>query len=94
MRKRTLTKGVALLLCFAFVSLAVPNLIRAERKAPKIDIRLLWEKPLSFFSSFFPILSPIFAQNKKSKEVRNTSNSSRMVVPMGSTPIAKPSDEK
>lgn len=91
MAKRSVTKAVALLLCFAFISLAVPNLISAERKAPGFSMRILWEKPLSLLSSIFPFLG---INHHKNVVIKNSSDSSKVVMPTGDLMSGKPGDSR
>jgi hypothetical protein len=91
MAKRSWTKATALLLCLVFLSLAVPNLIGADRRTPRFDVRILWEKPLSFLASIFPFLG---IDHHKNTVIRNSSDSSRVVMPTGDLNSGKPSDGK
>jgi len=91
MAKKSWSKVIALLLCFVFVSLAVPNLIGADRTNPRFDVRILWEKPLSLLASIFPFLG---INHHKNTVIRNSSDSSRVVMPTGDIGMGKPSDGK
>ncbi len=91
MAKKSWIKAVALLLCFAFVSLSVPNLVSAERKAPKFDVRVLWEKPLSLFASLFSFLT---VDHHRNTVIRNSSDLSGIVVPTGDISSMKTGDNK
>ncbi len=86
MAKKSWSKVIALLLCFVFISLAVPNLMGADRKTPRFDVRILWEKPLSLLASVFPFLG---INHHKYTVLRNSSDSSRVVVPTGDMELWK-----
>lgn len=62
MRKKLFIKFVAVLICLAFVSIAVPNLNSAEKKVTKVKASLLKERPLRFLLSVFHVneQSPVY----------------------------------
>jgi hypothetical protein len=84
--KRSYLKAVAVVLCFAFVLMTVPSL-RAEKKAAKIDFRLLIKQPRLLISYLLPFLS----DNGKVSVPKAPSYSK--VKPTGDVPIAKPSTQ-
>jgi hypothetical protein len=83
--KRPYLKAVAVVLCFAFVLMTVPSL-RAEKKAAKIDFRLLIKQPRLLLSYLLPFLS----DNGTNVTVSKARSYSK-VKPTGDVPIAKPS---
>ena len=91
MAKKSWTKTTALLLCLVFLSLSVPNLIGADRRPARFDVRILWEKPLSLLAYIFPFLG---IDHHKNTVIRNSSDSSRIVVPTGDISSVKFGDCK
>jgi len=85
--KRPYFKAVAVVLCFAFVMMTVPSL-KAEKKAAKIDFRLLIKQPRLLISYLLPFLS----DNGTKVSVPKAPSYSK-VKPTGDVPIAKPSGQ-
>lgn len=83
--KKSHFKAVAVVLCFAFVLMTVPSL-NAEKKAAKIDLRLLIKQPGLLLSYLFPFMS----DNGRSVAVSKSTPSYSKVRPTGDVPIAKP----
>jgi len=88
--KKSHYKAVAVVLCFAFVLMTVPNL-NAQKKAAKIDFRLLIKQPGLLFSYLFPFLS----DNGRSVSVSKSgpTYSKSRVKPTGDAPSARPSTQ-
>jgi len=80
-------KAVAVLLCLGFVLMTVPNL-NAEKKAAKIDFRLLIKQPSLLITYLFPSLGNIVTKAPVSK-----APSYAKVKPTGDVPIGKPSGQ-
>ncbi len=85
--KRPYFKAVAVVLCFAFVLMTVPGL-RAEKKAAKIDFRLLIKQPRLLLSYLLPFLG-----DNGTKASISKAPSFSKVKPTGDVPIAKPSGQ-
>jgi hypothetical protein len=83
--KKSHFKAVAVVLCFAFVLMTVPSL-NAEKKAAKIDLRLLIKQPGLLLSYLFPFLS----DNGRSVSVSKGSPSKSRVKPTGDSPSPRP----
>ena len=90
MRKRLLTKSVAVLLCLAFISLSASGLFAVEKKASKLDARTLFKKPLYLLVSLFPVLKSIIQLEKK--EAQGTlPDRTPIVKPTGDLSLGRPS---
>jgi hypothetical protein len=83
--KKSHFKAVAVVLCFAFVLMTVPSL-NAEKKAAKIDLRLLIKQPGVLLSYLFPFLS----DNGRSVSVSKSAPSYSKVRPTGDSPSPRP----
>jgi len=73
MRKRLISKTVAVFLCLSFIALTVPGLNSAEKRSRGVDFRLLLKKPMamlssisSFFTSIFDNKAPDYSQDSTS----------------------------
>jgi len=93
MHKKFFFKAVAIMVCLVFLTLCVPGLISAEKKSPKPNSRLLFEKPLRLISSIFPVFSYIFDTGSQDNYSKNapTSTSSEKVKITGGLQVARPS---
>jgi hypothetical protein len=81
-------KTVAVVLCFAFLLLAVPSLNFAE-KTTKFDFKTLLKVPVNLFNSLVPFISSIFTP--ATKEAYQSGNSfAGKVRPTGDSSIGKP----
>jgi hypothetical protein len=82
--KRPYFKAVAVVLCFAFVLMTVPSL-RAEKKAAKIDFRLLIKQPRLLISYLLPFLG----DNGTKASISKVPSFSK-VKPTGDSPSPRP----
>lgn len=82
--KRPYFKAIAVVLCFAFVLMIVPSL-RAEKKAAKIDFRLLIKQPRLLISYLLPFLS-----DNGTKVFVPKAPSYSKVKPTGDSPSPRP----
>jgi hypothetical protein len=91
MRKNLLIKSVAIVLCLAFIGIAGSGLFAAERSTSRIDVRLLFQKPIQFLISVFPGFNSIFSSKKRQVVTTSTPTSSGIVKPTGDLLIGRPS---
>jgi hypothetical protein len=63
--RKTFAKIAALLVCFGFLLLVVPNANAVEKKAPKFNFL---KKPAMLMSSIIPFFTSIFDSGKKTPE--------------------------
>lgn len=82
--KRSYFKAVAVLLCFGFVLMTVPSL-NAEKKAVKIDFRLLIKQPSLLISYLFPFLG-----DNGTRVIVSKAPSFSKVKPTGDSPSPRP----
>jgi hypothetical protein len=86
MYKKFFFKAVAIMVCLVFLTLCVPGLISAEKKSPKPNSKLLFEKPLRLISSIFPVFSYIFdtgSQDNFSKNAPSSTSSGKVKITGG-----------
>lgn len=83
--KKSHLKVVAVVLCFAFILMTVPSL-NAEKKAAKIDLRLLIKQPGILISYLFPFLG----NSGRGVIVSKGSSSGARVKPTGDSPSPRP----
>lgn len=88
--KKSFPKAVAVLVCFGFLLMAVPNLNFAEKKTPKLNITLLLSQSGQMLAALSPGLNPILNSGSKGKISRGTPSSGGIVRPTGDAPIGKP----
>ena len=84
--KKSLLKPVAVLLCFGFLLMAVPNLNSAEKKTAKLNIKLAITQSIT---SLFPWLAALIGSGSKTKGSTLPSFGG-IVKPTGDAPIGKP----
>ena len=84
--KKSLLKPVAVLLCFGFLLMAVPNLNSAEKKTAKLNIKLAITQSIT---SLFPWLAALIGSGSKTKGSTLPSFGG-IVNPTGDAPIGKP----
>jgi hypothetical protein len=89
MRKNFVTKAVALALCLVFVGISASGLLAAEKRVSKIDVRLLFQRPVQFLISVFPALGSVFSIHKR--QIGSVDTSSSIVKPTGDLVIGRPS---
>ncbi len=82
---KSLFKVIAAFLCFAFLMMTVPNL-NAEKKASKLDLRLLIKQPGLLISYLFPFLG----DNGRSAPVSKSAPRFSKVRPTGDSPSPRP----
>ena len=87
--RKFIIKPVSVLLCFAFLLLAVPALNSAERKAPKSSLIVLINQPIQMLTSLFPALNAFFKSGSRGQE--SIPSSGTTVRPTGESSIGKPS---
>ena len=88
--KKSFHKAVAVLVCFGFLLMAVPNLNFAEKKTPKLNLTLQLSQSGQMLAALFPGLNPILNSGSKGKISRGTPSSGGIVRPTGDSPIGKP----
>jgi len=87
---RKLLKPVAVLLCFGFLLMAVPNQnFAAKKQNEKFTLSLLLSQPSLLLPSILPWLNPILGSGTKDQTVKGTP-SRGIVKPTGDSPIGKP----
>jgi hypothetical protein len=91
MRKSFFVKTVALVVCLAFVGIAGSGLFAAERGVSKVDVRLLFQKPIQFLISIFPGFDSIFSFKRSQVLTAGSTTSSGIVKPTGDLVIGRPS---
>jgi hypothetical protein len=89
MRKSFVAKTVALALCLVFIGISASGLFAAEKRASKIDARLLLQRPVQFLISIFPALGSIF--NVRKTPINSGDSSSSIVKPTGELVSGRPS---
>jgi len=89
MRKTFVAKTVALALCLVFVGISASGLFAAEKRVSKIDVRLLFQRPVHFLISVFPALGSVLNPNKSPLVTGNSSNS--VIKPTGELASGRPS---
>jgi hypothetical protein len=89
MRKTFISKTVALALCLVFIGISASGLFAAEKRVSKIDVRLLFQRPVHFLISVFPALGSILNPNKTPLVSGNSSTS--VVKPTGELASGRPS---
>jgi hypothetical protein len=89
MRKNFVTKAVALALCLVFVGISASGLLAAEKRVSKIDVRLLFQRPVQFLISVFPALGSVFSIHKR--QIGSVDTSSSIVKPTGELASGRPS---
>jgi hypothetical protein len=95
MRKKFFVKVVALVVCFAFLSLTIPGLYAAEKKPHKYDAKTYITKSWLVLSSVFEFFNNIFHPTKSLDPAKNSpnSNSSMVAQPTGDSPSPKIGDK-
>jgi len=88
--KKSFHKAVAVLVCFGFLLMAIPNLNFAEKKTPKFNSALLLSHSGQMLAALSPGLNPILNSGSKGKISRGTPSSGGIVRPTGDYPIGKP----
>ena len=93
MRKNLLSKAMAIAICLAFITLFVPGLNSAEKKAQKSEGKPLLMKPLLLLYSIFPFFNSLFdiGNDEIPSKIVSGSNSSGKVRITGGIPQPKPS---
>jgi hypothetical protein len=86
--RKFILKPVSILLCFAFILLAVPALNSAERKAPKSSLIVLINQPVQMLTSLFPALTAFFRSGSRGQE--SSLSSGATVRPTGDISIGRP----
>ena len=84
--KKNLLKPVAVLLCFGFLLMAVPNLNSAEKKTAKLNLKLAITQSVI---SLFPWLAALIGSGSKTKGSALPSFGG-IVKPTADAPIIKP----
>jgi len=84
--KKSLLKPVAVLLCFGFLLMAVPNLNSAEKKTAKLNLKLAISQSIT---SLFPWLAALIGSGSKAKGATLPSFGG-IVKPTGDAPTGKP----
>jgi hypothetical protein len=69
--KKSYLKAVAVILCFGFLLMAVPNLNSAEKKAGNIGLSPIFSQSGLLMNSLFPWLNPIFSHGSKPADTKN-----------------------
>jgi hypothetical protein len=77
MRKRIISKTVALFLCLSFVALTVPGLNSAEKRSHGVDFRLLLKKPMAMLSSISSFFTSIFDNKAPDYDQDSTSSTEK-----------------
>lgn len=91
MRKSFFFKAAAIVACFSFLLLTVPNVNAVEKKAPKSSFKQLINKPAMIFSSFMQFFAPIF-DTGKSINTPNKNNSGGKIKITGTLSSPKVAD--
>jgi len=84
--KKSLLRPVAVLLCFGFLLMAVPNLNSAEKKTAKLNLKLAITQSIT---SLFPWLAALIGSGSKTKGSTLPSFGG-IVKPTGDAPTGKP----
>jgi hypothetical protein len=87
--KKSYLKAVAVILCFGFLLMAVPNLNSAEKKAGKLGLLPIISQPGLLMNSLFPWLNPIFDHGSKPADTKNVPGHG-IVRPTDDVSIVKP----
>ncbi len=87
--KKSRLKAIAVILCFGFLLMAVPNLNSAEKKAGKVILPPIISHPVLLLNVLFPWLNPIPDQGSKPADTKNQSGHGT-VRPTDDSSIGKP----
>ncbi len=91
MQKTTISKTIAILVLIGFIGLLAPGLSSAEKKASRFDFRSIFSKSVSWVSSVWSWISPVFdpgvAAVAKSPLPTNSTLKAR---PTGGLPAPRP----
>jgi len=87
--KKSYLKAVAVILCFGFLLMAVPNLNSAEKKAGKLGPLSIVSHPGSLLNALFPWLNLNIDNGSKPADTKNP-NIRGIVRPTDDSSIGKP----
>lgn len=88
MRKKGISRIVAVFVCLAFLGITASGLMAAPDKAPRLSARLLFKKPVQFLVAVFPALQSLFPEETLQAD-ESATDTDQVVKPTGEIKIIR-----